>query len=96
MTTPTVTVVLVTDPLHDDEAAGIVTALVGCRRLEGSPGGDGTPVRSRSVFELVDSDLWSGGLEQRIDRLATFGIHVHRVLGDHPAVMRANRRLGWS
>lgn len=94
--TRTVTVVLVTDPLHDDEAAGIVGSLAGCRRLEGSPNADGTPVRSRSIFELGDTDLVTGGLERRIDHLANFGIHVHRVLGDHPAVQRANRHLGWS
>lgn len=94
--TPTVTVVLVTDPLDDDEAAAIVGSLAGCRRLEGSPRTDGTPVRSRSVFELATGDLLTGGIEQRIDHLATFGINVHRVLGDHAAVRRANRHLGWS
>jgi hypothetical protein len=36
-----------------------------------------------------------GGLDARLDVLARYGIAVHRVLGEHPAVHRANHRLGY-
>ena len=88
-------VLMITDPLPDDESRRIVQQLAGWRRVEGSPTSDGIPVASRSVFVLSDGDLVAGGLEARIDVLATYGIAVHRVVGQHPAVARANRRLGY-
>ena len=87
-------VMMVTDPLHDDESRRVVQRLAGWRRVEGSPTSDGTPVGSRSVFALSHDELLAGGLEARIDLLVAHGIAVHRVLGEHPAVGRANRRLG--
>ena len=56
---------------------------------------DGVPRGSRSVFVLDDADLRAGGLDARVDVLATVGIGVHRVVGDHPAVRVANRHLGY-
>ena len=54
----------------------------------------GTPAGSRSVFERASDELAAGGLDPRIDVLNAYGINVHRVVGNHPAVQRANRRLG--
>ena len=54
------------------------------------------PRGSRSVFALGHDDLATGGLEARIDVLATYGIAVHRVIGEHPAVPRANARLWYT
>jgi hypothetical protein len=88
-------VTVITDPVVDAESRRVVGSISGCRRLEGSPIADGTPVGSRSVFEIADADLAAGGLDDRIDVLHAYGINVHRVLGDHPAVRRANRRLGY-
>jgi hypothetical protein len=34
-------------------------------------------------------------LHARLDVLAAYGIAVHRVVGEHPAVSVANRRLGY-
>jgi hypothetical protein len=87
-------VTMITDPVRDDASRRVVQRL-GCRRMEGSPNTDGAPVGSRSVFLLNDADLANGGLEARIDQLAAHGIAVHRVVGEHPAVRRANRRLGY-
>jgi hypothetical protein len=92
--TPSVTVTMITDPVFDDESRSVVEQ-VGCRRVEGSPITDGTPTGSRSVFELSDVELANGGLESRIDHLAAHGIAVHRIVGEHPAVRQANRRLGY-
>ena len=89
-------VTMITDPLHDDESRRVVQGLSGCRRVEGSPTRDGTPHGSRSVFELSQEELVAGGIETRIDVLVAHGIVVHRVVGEHPAVQRANRRLGYS
>ena len=91
----TTVVTVITDPVIDAESRRVVGSMAGCQRLEGSPIADGTPVGSRSVFELSSADLAAGGLDDRIDLLHTYGINVHRVLGDHPAVRRANRRLGY-
>jgi hypothetical protein len=88
-------VTMITDPVHDLESRRLVGSIAGCRRLEGSPVVDGTPVGSRSVFEIAPAELAAGGLEARIDLLQSHGINVHRVVGDHPAVSRANRRLGY-
>jgi hypothetical protein len=87
-------VTVITDPVQDDESRRVVQAL-GCRRLEGSPVRDGSPRGSRSVFVLTHAELDDGGLDTRIDALAAYGIAVHRVVGDHPAVSLANRRLGY-
>jgi hypothetical protein len=87
-------VTMITDPVVDDQSRRVVERL-GCSRVEGSPTCDGTPRGSRSVFELTSSELADGGLEARIDHLAAHGIAVHRIVGDHPAVSLANRRLGY-
>jgi hypothetical protein len=86
---------MITDPVADDDSRQLVCSIGGCRRVEGSPIVDGTPRGSRSVFEIATDDLAAGGLDARIDILNGYGINVHRVLGDHPAVERANRRLGY-
>jgi hypothetical protein len=92
---PAVTeVTMITDPIKDDESRRVVQRL-GCRRFEGSPTRDGTPLGSRSVFALTHSELAAGGLEARIELLAAHGIAVHRVLGEHSAVRRANQQLGY-
>jgi hypothetical protein len=44
---------------------------------------------------LSDADLDAGGLDAHIDVLVSYGIAVRRVVGDHRAVRRANRRLGY-
>jgi len=93
---PTTTVTLITDPLADLDSRRLMQSMAGCRRVEGSPTADGTPVGSRTVFEVSHAELVAGGLDARIDVLHTHGISVHRVLGDHPAVRRANRRLGYT
>jgi glycerophosphoryl diester phosphodiesterase len=90
-TTPavvTTVVTVITDPVIDAESRRVVGSMDGCQRLEGSPIADGTPISSRSVFELSCADLAAGGLDDRIDRLHAYGINVHRVLGDRPAVRR--------
>jgi len=93
---PTHTVVtLITDPIADEESRRIVESLRGCVRVHGSPIADGTPTGSRSVFRLEEHDLVAGGLNARVDALTMLGIGVHRVVGDHPAVRAANRRLGY-
>ena len=86
---------MITDPVRDEDSRRIVSSISGCRRVEGSPTVDGTPCGSRSVFEITQADLAAGGLDTRIDVLHAYGINVHRVVGDHPAVGRANRRLGY-
>jgi hypothetical protein len=88
-------VTMITDPVRDDDSRRIVSSISGCRRVEGSPIVDGTPFGSRSVFEIGQADLAAGGLDARIDVLHAYGINVHRVVGDHPAVGKANRRLGY-
>jgi hypothetical protein len=88
-------VTLITDPIADDESRRIVESLRGCVRVHGSPIADGTPTGSRSVFQLDEHDLVAGGLNARVDALTERGIGVHRVVGDHPAVRAANRRLGY-
>jgi hypothetical protein len=93
--THTVTVVtMITEPVRDDESRQVVERL-GCSRFDGSPISDGTPFGSRSVFELTDSELAGGGLEARVEILSAHGIAVHRIVGEHPAVRLANRRLGY-
>jgi hypothetical protein len=87
-------VTMITDPIADDESRRVVQQL-GCRRVEGSPTKDGTPLGSRSVFALTHRELGAGGLETRIEHLAAHGIAVHRILGGHPAVTRANQHLGY-
>lgn len=87
-------VTMITDPVQDEESRRVVQRL-GCRRLEGSPIRDGSPHGSRSVFVLTDAELDEGGLEARLDVLAAHGIAVHRVVGEHPSVTLANRRLGY-
>lgn len=94
-TSPFQEITLITDPVVDAESRRIVQAMAGCRRLLGSPAADGTPVGSRSIFALSHAELAAGGLEARIDLLLAYGIGVHRIVGDHPAVRRANRRLGY-
>ena len=86
---------LVTDPIVDDDSQRIVRRLSGWRTFRGSPTADGTPRASRSQFTLTLHDLETGGLDARIEVLAHYGIAVHRVLGDHPAVEAVNRRLGY-
>ena len=86
---------MITDPVGDDDSRQLVQSIAGYRRLDGSPTADGTPTGSRSVFELTDAELTSGGLDARIEVLIAHGIGVHRVEGDHPAVRPANRRLGY-
>ena len=87
-------VTMITDPVQDEDSRRVVQRL-GCRRFEGSPMCDGSPPGSRSVFVRTDAELDEGGLEARLDVLAAHGIAVHRVLGEHPAVKLANRRLGY-
>ena len=94
-TAVTAVVTVITDPVVDAESLRVVGSISGCQRLEGSPTVDGTPAGSRSVFEIAQADLAAGGLDARIDILQAYGISVHRVVGDHPAVWRANRRLGY-
>jgi hypothetical protein len=89
-------VTVITDPVVDEESRRVLSSIGGCRRVEGSPIVDGTPAGSRSVFEIASDELAAGGLDARIDVLNTYGINVHRVVGDHPAVQRANRRLGYA
>jgi hypothetical protein len=43
---------------------------------------------------LAPHELEAGCLDVCLDVLATYGIAVHRVDGEHPAVGLANRRLG--
>ncbi len=86
---------LITDPIRDDDSERVVRNLPGWRGFHGSPIADGTPRASRSRFVLTDQELDAGGLEARLDLLATYGISVHRVVGEHPAVHRANHRLGY-
>jgi hypothetical protein len=88
-------VVLITDPLVDDDSQRVVRRLPGCRRVEGTLSRDGLPRGSRSVFVLSREDLDAGGLETHIDVLVSYGIAARRVVGDHRAVRRANRRLGY-
>jgi hypothetical protein len=89
------TVTLITDPIADDDSERVMRSLRGCVEVQGSPIADGVPRGSRSVFVLEDADLRAGGLNARVDVLAKVGIGVHRVVGDHPAVRAANRRLGY-
>ena len=91
---PTV-VTMITDPVYDHDSRRVVGSITGCCRVEGSPTADGTPHGSRSVFVIDHADLAAGGLDARIDLLHAHGINVHRILGDHPAVQHANRRLGY-
>lgn len=91
----TALVTMITDPVGDLESQRVMSSIAGCRRLEGSPIADGTPVGSRSVFEISQADLAAGGLDTRIDLLQAHAINVHKVMGDPPAVRRANRRLGY-
>jgi hypothetical protein len=86
---------LVTDPIDDDEAAAVLRRLPGWTGFAGSPIVDGTPRSSRSRFVLGGGELAAGGLDARLDVLARYGIAVHRVVGEHRAVRRANRRLGY-
>jgi hypothetical protein len=88
-------IVLVTDPIGDDDSEAIVRRLPGWAGFNGSPMVDGTPRWSRSRFVLAGSELAAGGLDARLDVLARYGIAVHRVVGEHQAVQRANRRLGY-
>ena len=85
---------LVTDPIVDDDSDQIIRRLPGWQGFRGSPIADGMPRASRSRFVVTHHDLATGGLDARLDVLARYGIAVHRVVGDHPAVQRANRRLG--
>jgi len=54
------------------------------RRAGAGPG-------SRSLAAAIRS----GGLGCQVDVLATYGIAVHRVVGERQAVQRANRRRGY-
>ena len=92
---PLCDVELVTDPIGDDDSERIIRRLPGWRRFRGSPTTDGMPRASRSLFTLPESELETGGLDAHVDVLADYGIAVHRVLGDHPAVHAVNRRLGY-
>jgi hypothetical protein len=92
---PECVVELVTDPICDGESERVVRRMAGWRGFRGSPVVDGTPRASRSCFALSPSELDAGGLDARLDLLARYGIAVHRVIGEHPAVHRANRRLGY-
>jgi hypothetical protein len=85
----------VTDPIDDDDAAAVVRRLPGWTGFAGSPIADGTPRTSRSRFLLEGGELTAGGLDARLDVLAHYGIAAHRVVGDHRAVQRANRCLGY-
>jgi len=86
---------LVTDPIGDHDSARVIRQLPGWRSFHGSPTADGTPRASRSRFLLAPRDLDAGWLDTYLDVLANYGIAVHRVHGEHPAVRRANRRLGY-
>jgi hypothetical protein len=86
---------LVTDPIDDADSERVIRHLPGWREFRGSPTADGTPRASRSRFVLTVQDLETGGLDARLDVLFHYGIAVHRVLGEHPAVGRVNRRLGF-
>jgi hypothetical protein len=88
-------ITMITDPLPDADSQRLMRSVAGCRRVEGSPSRDGAPTGSRSVFEFDHADLVSGRLEACIELLGAYGINVHRIIGDHPAVTRANRRLGY-
>jgi hypothetical protein len=92
---PTTVITLVTDPIDDVESRRVVASLHGFVDVLGSPVIDGTPTGSRSVFRLDDGDLGAGGIDARLQVLTNVGIAVHRVIGDHPAVRAANRRLGY-
>jgi hypothetical protein len=85
----------VTDPITDDESEDVMRALPGWCGFRGSPIRDGTPRASRSRFVVTRSDLDGGGLDARLDVLARYGIAVHRIVGEHAAVRRTNRRLGY-
>jgi len=85
----------VTDPIDDTDSERVIHDLPGWHGSHGSPTIDGTPRASRSRFVVTDDDLEAGGLDARVDVLARYGIAVHRVLGEHPAVRRVNRRLGY-
>jgi hypothetical protein len=96
MTRPTQTVVtLITDPIADEDSRRFMQSLHGFVDAHGSPVADGTPTGSRSVFQLDERDLVAGGLNARVEAMTMLGIRVHRVVGDHPAVRAANRRLGY-
>jgi hypothetical protein len=86
---------LVTDPIDDSETEAVIRRLPGWTGFAGSPTVDGTPRFSRSRFVLASSELAAGGLDARLDVLDRYGISVHRVLGEHRAVRRANRRYGY-
>ena len=86
---------LVTDAIADDDSERVVRRLPGWRGFSGSPTADGIPRASRSHFVLAHADLESSVLEAHLDELDRYGIAVHRVVGEHPAVRRANRRLGY-
>ena len=87
---------LVTDPIGDDDSARVVARLPGWQGFRGSPTADGIPRGSRSRFVLSSDDLDAGGLDARVDTLTHYGIAVHRALGEHPAVLVVNRRLGYT
>jgi len=89
-------ITMITDPLADRASLDLVRSVAGCRRVEGSPLRDGVPIGSRSVFEFDHADLVAGRLEACIDLFRAYGISVHRAIGDHPAVRRANRTLGYT
>jgi hypothetical protein len=86
---------LITDVIGDDDSEQVIRRLPGWRGFRGSPTADGTPRASRSRFVLAHADLEAGGLDARLDELDRYGIAVHRVVGEHPAVRRANQRLGY-
>ena len=86
---------LVTDPITDTDSEHIMRYLPGWQAFRGSPIADGIPQSSRSRFVMTHHDLMNGGLDRRVDVLAHYGIAVHRVVGEHPAVRRINGRLGY-
>jgi hypothetical protein len=93
--TGTFEIEFVTDPIDDDDTAAVVRRLPGWTGFAGSPIADGTPHASRSRFVFEGGELAAGALDARLDVLAHYGIAVHRVIGEHRAVRRANRRLGY-
>jgi hypothetical protein len=86
---------LVTDPIGDHDSERVISGLAGWQGFHGSPIADGIPYASRSRFVLARGELDAGWLEACLDHLAMYGIAVHRVHGEHPAVRRANCRLGY-
>ena len=86
---------LVTDPIGDLHSERVVRSLPGWYRFRGSTVAEGVPRASRSRFRLPTDQLDDGWLDACLDHLARFGIAVHRVHGEHPAVGRANQRLGY-